>query len=60
MRCAKRLSVSCARGNICIIEDQATGLIYHEAFCPELMAYETHYNNEQGMSAIFSLIYESC
>lgn len=40
-------------GDIKIIEDQETGLIYNDAFQPELMVYDKNYNNEQSTSRFF-------
>jgi hypothetical protein len=44
---------SCPRGDIRLIEDQKTGLIYNAAFRPELVNYDEHYNNEQALSPTF-------
>ncbi len=44
---------NCPKGNIEIIEDSVTGLIYNAAFQPELMVYDSNYNNEQGVSHHF-------
>ncbi len=44
---------NCAKGDIEIVEDQQTGLIYNAAFRPELIAYDSIYNNEQGLSHQF-------
>lgn len=46
-------AVNCPRGDIRIVEDAQTGLIYNEAFLPELMHYDSNYNNEQGISPFF-------
>ncbi len=46
-------ALSCPRGALRIVEDQSTGLIYNEAFRPELMVYDAHYNNEQAVSSFF-------
>ena len=43
----------CAKGDIQIVVDQETGLIYNAAFRPELMVYDAVYNNEQGVSQRF-------
>ncbi|RCV90914.1 class I SAM-dependent methyltransferase [Billgrantia montanilacus] len=40
----------CLKGDIEIVEDQVTGLIYNDAFRPELVVYDASYNNEQGVS----------
>jgi hypothetical protein len=44
---------SCTRGDIRIVEDLESGLIYNSAFRPELMEYDEHYQNEQGVSLHF-------
>lgn len=44
---------ACPKGNIRLVEDLETGLVYNEAFCPDLMQYDQHYQNEQALSPIF-------
>ncbi len=51
-------AISCPKGNIEIVEDKSTGLIYNVAFCPELMNYDSNYDNEQGISHIFQALGE--
>lgn len=46
-------AMSCPRGDIRIIEDQTTGLIYNDAFRSNLMNYDANYNNEQAHSLFF-------
>ncbi len=43
----------CPRGDIRIIEDKKTGLIYNDAFRSDLMCYDANYNNEQANSPFF-------
>jgi hypothetical protein len=43
----------CPRGNIRLVQNLATGLIYNDDFRPELMTYDEHYQNEQAVSATF-------
>jgi hypothetical protein len=43
----------CARGDVVLVQDLETGLIFNQAFNPELMQYDADYQNEQGESAIF-------
>jgi SAM-dependent methyltransferase len=43
----------CARGDVVLVQDLETGLIFNEAFRPELMQYDADYQNEQGESAVF-------
>lgn len=44
---------SCPKGELEIVEDQRTGLVYNSAFRPDLMVYDESYNNEQGISSFF-------
>lgn len=44
---------ACPQGDIRLVEDFETGLVYNAAFRPELMAYDRHYQNEQAVSSIF-------
>jgi hypothetical protein len=46
-------AVGCATGNIRIVEDQNTGLVYNADFDPNKMVYNKNYNNEQGISRSF-------
>ena len=43
----------CTRGDVVLVQDLDTGLIYNQAFDPELMAYDADYQNEQGHSGVF-------
>lgn len=52
-------ALDCVRGDIRIVEDQESGLIYNEKFRPELMVYDSNYNNEQGVSILFQKHLES-
>ena len=49
----------CPKGDIRIVEDLKTGLIYNDAFRPELMIYDDHYQNEQAVSPLFQQHLES-
>jgi SAM-dependent methyltransferase len=44
---------ACAKGDIRLVEDLETGLVYNVAFRPELMQYDVHYQNEQAVSPSF-------
>lgn len=44
---------ACSRGNLCLVQNQDTGLIYNAAFRPELLTYDPHYQNEQAISPRF-------
>lgn len=46
-------AINCLKGDIKIIEDAKTGLVYNAAFNPDLMIYDENYNNEQGFSPSF-------
>ena len=43
----------CVRGDVNLIMDQDTGLIFNHTFQPELMTYDVNYQNEQAVSAVF-------
>ena len=43
----------CPKGDIRLVEDGVTGLVYNAAFCPDLMNYDGNYQNEQGVSSYF-------
>lgn len=46
-------AINCVKGNIQLVEDAITGLVYNAAFKPELMIYDRHYQNEQAVSPLF-------
>ena len=43
----------CTRGDMLLVQDLHTGLVYNRAFDPSLMDYDADYQNEQGHSAAF-------
>ncbi len=43
----------CTRGDVALVQSLATGLVYNQAFQPELMQYDADYQNEQGLSPAF-------
>ncbi len=43
----------CPRGDMRLVQNIGTGLIYNAAFQPELMAYGAQYQNEQALSPLF-------
>ena len=43
----------CPKGDIRLVEDGVTGLVYNAAFRPDLMNYDGNYQNEQGVSSYF-------
>lgn len=46
-------AINCPKGDIRLVENLETGLVYNEAFRPELMQYDDHYQNEQAVSPLF-------
>jgi SAM-dependent methyltransferase len=44
---------SCPKGNICLVENSLTGLVYNREFRPQAMQYDKHYQNEQAVSSVF-------
>jgi hypothetical protein len=45
---------ACTRGDVVLVQSLATGLVFNQAFRPELVGYDADYQNEQGLSAAFS------
>lgn len=43
----------CPRGDIQLVENLMTGLIYNAAYISGLITYDAHYQNEQGLSPLF-------
>lgn len=50
---------TCPRGDVRLVEDLKTGLVYNQAFRPKLMEYDSNYQNEQGNSPVFQRHLES-
>ncbi len=46
-------AIACPRGDIQLVEDLKTGLIYNKKFNDELVIYDQSYQNEQGHSLVF-------
>lgn len=44
---------NCTKGDVVLVRDLETGLIFNQAFRPELMQYDADYQNEQAVSAVF-------
>jgi SAM-dependent methyltransferase len=44
---------NCAKGDVVLVQDLETGLIFNQAFQPELMEYDADYQNETAVSAQF-------
>ncbi len=45
---------NCPRGDVHLVENLVTGLVYNASFLPELMVYDAQYQNEQAVSPLFS------
>jgi hypothetical protein len=43
-------AINCPKGDLIVVEDSITGLIYNQAFNQELLKYDEHYQNEQALS----------
>jgi len=43
----------CPRGNVRLVQNTASGLIYNADFRPELLDYDENYQNEQAVSPLF-------
>ncbi|MDM0033299.1 class I SAM-dependent methyltransferase [Variovorax sp. J22P271] len=41
------------RGNVVLVQDQSSGLIFNQAFDPTLLTYDADYQNEQACSSVF-------
>jgi len=50
---SRELALSCPKGQIEIVQNHLSGLVYNSKFNPELMIYDSAYQNEQGVSAEF-------
>ncbi len=50
---------ACPKGDVLLIENLETGLVYNAAFQPELIMYDAHYQNEQAVSPLFQQHLES-
>lgn len=44
---------NCAKGDVVLVQDTKTGLIFNQSFRPELMQYDGDYQNEQAVSLVF-------
>jgi SAM-dependent methyltransferase len=42
---------NCAKGDVVLVQDLDTGLIFNQAFQPELMEYDADYQNETAVSS---------
>ena len=46
-------ALNCPKGDIVLVQDARTGLIFNRAFNPELVKYDSGYQNEQALSPRF-------
>jgi len=49
----KAEALACKKGDILLVQDNNTGLIFNAAFDPNLLVYDTDYQNEQACSVAF-------
>ncbi len=50
---SKASAIGCPRGDVCLVENLETGLVYNQAFDPSRMQYDEYYQNEQAVSPLF-------
>jgi len=53
MFCIPDEARNCTKGDVVLVQDLETGLIFNRVFKPELMQYDADYQNEQAVSAVF-------
>ena len=46
-------AASCARGDVVLVQNENTGLIFNQAFHPDRLTYDSAYQNEQALSRAF-------
>ena len=46
-------AIHCVKGDIVLVQEMETGLIFNQAFNPKLMQYDAEYQNEQSYSSVF-------
>ena len=46
-------AIHCVKGDIVLVQEMETGLIFNQAFNPKLMQYDAGYQNEQSCSSVF-------
>jgi SAM-dependent methyltransferase len=46
-------ATSCATGDVVLVQDLATGLVFNRAFEPARIVFDARYQNEQGLSTAF-------
>jgi Methyltransferase domain len=50
---SREQAVNCPTGDVSLVQNLHTGLIYNQAFQPNLLVYDAAYQNEQGFSRHF-------
>ncbi len=53
MFCSKEEAENCSKGDIELVQDLETGLVFNQAFNSDLMDYNADYQNEQAVSSTF-------
>ncbi len=46
-------AIACPKGDVVLVQDEESGLIFNRAFDPSLMRYDSSYQNEQAVSSAF-------
>lgn len=46
-------AIHCQTGDVVLVQDSESGLIYNQAFDPNLICYDEAYDNEQSHSSVF-------
>ena len=46
-------AINCVRGDLVLVQNEETGLVFNQAFEPDLVYYNSEYQNEQGLSSFF-------
>lgn len=49
----KESAINCPQGDVVLVQDLQTGLIFNSAFDPSLLEYDQDYQNEQAHSGVF-------
>lgn len=52
-------AIDCPKGDVRLVENLKSGLVYNDAFRPELMIYDRNYQNEQAVSEPFRMHLET-
>ncbi len=50
---SSELAKSCVKGDVVLVQDLETGLIFNQAFQPELIQYDADYQSDIAVSALF-------